>query len=61
MFPEYENVRCRDPSTFPMECSNSTALHGMEQSLMSALERTKVSGRSLVVCDCAAVYVRVQS
>ena len=42
MFPEYVNVRCRDRNSFPMECSNSSALQGSEQILMSTLNKTQV-------------------
>ena len=49
IFPEYVNVRCRDSATFPLDCSNSSSLHGPEQVLMSNLNKTQVGsiGHSL--------------
>ena len=43
MFPDYENVHCRDPSSFPINCSNSSSLQGSEQILMSTIKKTQVS------------------
>ena len=45
MFPEYVSVRCRDPTSFPMECSNSSVLQGSEQVLKSSQNKTQVSDR----------------
>ena len=54
MLPEYVNVRCRDLTSFPVECpSNSSALQGSEQVLMSTLNKTQVSewmGRCCYIC-----------
>ena len=54
MLPEYVNVRCRDLTSFPVECpSNSSALQGSEQVLVSTLNKTQVSewmGRCYYIC-----------
>ena len=61
MLPEYVNVRCRDLTSFPVECpSNSSALQGSEQVLMSTLNKTQVSewmGRCCCICAGIIIFI----